>query len=129
MPKRLRGQARGDQRWSTFLRNHANAILACDFFVAVTATCRLLYVFVAIEHGSRRLARVAVTAHPNADWTLQQLREVIGLDDTHRYLIQNRDSIFAKQMDASIKAPGVVVPAKSVLGGLHHEYSMAPTVA
>jgi hypothetical protein len=57
------------------------------------------------------------------------LREVIGLDDTHRYLIQNRDSIFAKQMDASIKALGVVVPAKSVLGGLHHEYSMAPTVA
>lgn len=57
------------------------------------------------------------------------MREVIGLDDTHRYLIQNRDSIFAKQMDASIKALGVVVPAKSVLGGLHHEYSMAPTVA
>lgn len=109
MAKRLDGQPRGDQRWSTFLKNHANAILACDFFVAVTAACRLLYVFVVIKHGSRRLARVDVTAHPSADWTLQQLREVIGFDDTHRYLIHDWDSIFARQLDESIKALGVKV--------------------
>jgi hypothetical protein len=36
---------------STFLSNHARAILACDFFVAVTATFRVLYVFAVIEHG------------------------------------------------------------------------------
>ncbi len=48
MPKRPNGQSRGDQRWSTFLKNHAKAIVACDFFVAVTATFRLLYVFVVI---------------------------------------------------------------------------------
>ena len=62
MPKRPDGQPRGDQRWSTFLKNHAKAIVACDFFVAVTATFRLLYVFIVIEHGSRRLVRVDVTA-------------------------------------------------------------------
>ena len=78
MPKRPPGQPRGDQRWSTFLKNHARAILACDFFVAVTATFRMLYVFVVIEHGTRRLAHVNVTAHPSADWTLQQLRAVVG---------------------------------------------------
>jgi putative transposase len=60
MPKRPPGRPRGDQRWSTFLHNHASAIVACDFFVAVTATFRLLYVFVVIEHGSRRVVRVAV---------------------------------------------------------------------
>jgi len=74
MPKRPPGRPRGDQRWSTFLKNHAKAILACDFFVAVTAGFRMLYVFVVIEHGTRRLAHVNVTAHPSADWTLQQLR-------------------------------------------------------
>ena len=37
MPKRPPGRPRGDQRWSIFLKNHAKAILACDFFVAVTA--------------------------------------------------------------------------------------------
>jgi hypothetical protein len=54
MPKRLPGQPRADRRWSTFLKNHAGAILACNFFIAVTATFRLLYVFVVIEHGTRR---------------------------------------------------------------------------
>ena len=57
MPKRPPGKPRVDQRWSTFLRNHAKALVACDFFVAVTATFRLLYVFIVIEHGSRRLVR------------------------------------------------------------------------
>lgn len=41
MPKRPPGQPRGDQRWSTFLKNHAKSVLACDFFVAVTATFRI----------------------------------------------------------------------------------------
>jgi hypothetical protein len=33
----------------------------------------MLYVFVVIEHGTRRLAHVNVTTHPGAAWTLQQL--------------------------------------------------------
>jgi len=103
MPKRPPGQPRGDQRWSTFLRNHARAIVACDFFVAVTATFRLLYVFVVIEHGARRLLHLNVTAHPTAAWTLQQLREALGCEDRYRYLIHDRDSIFAKSLDESIK--------------------------
>ncbi len=109
MPKRQPGQPRGDQRWSIFLRNHAKAILACDFFVAVTATFRMLYVFVVIEHGTRRLAHINVTAHPTADWTLQQLREVVGNGGGRRYLIHDRDQIFAKHLDDSIQALGVQV--------------------
>ena len=109
MPKRPPGQPRGDQRWSTFLKNHATAILACDFFVAVTATFRMLYVFVVIEHGTRRLAHINVTTNPTADWTLQQLREVAGNGGGYRYLIHDRDRIFAKHLDASIRALGVEV--------------------
>ena len=109
MPKRAPGHPRGDQRWSTFLKNHATAILACDFFITVTATFRLLYVFVVIEHGSRRLAHLNVTAHPSAAWTLQQLREVIGDAENHDYLIHYRDAIFAKHLDNSIGALGLAV--------------------
>jgi transposase InsO family protein len=109
MPKRPDGEPRGDQRWSTFLKNHAKAIVACDFFVAITATFRLLYVFVVIEHGSRRLVRVNVTAHPSAAWTLQQLREVVGFAHAHRYLIHDRDNIFARHLDESITALGLSV--------------------
>ena len=109
MPKRPSGRPRGDQRWSTFLRNHARAIVACDFFVAVTASFRLLFVFVMIEHGSRRLLHLNVTAHPTAAWTLQQLREALGCDRRYRYLIHDRDCIFAKSLDESIERLGLKV--------------------
>jgi putative transposase len=109
MAMRSPGQPRGDQRWSTFLKNHAKAILACDFFIAVTATFRMLYVFVVIEHSTRRLAHINVTANPTADWTLQQLREVVGNGGGHRYLIHDRDQIFANHLDDSIQALGIQV--------------------
>ena len=64
-----------DQRWSTFIRNHANGIVACDFLVSVTVGFRILYIFVALEIGSRRLLHFNVTEHPTSEWTLQQLRE------------------------------------------------------
>jgi putative transposase len=75
----------------------------------VTSTFRLLYVFVVIEHGTRRLAHVNVTAHPSAAWTLQQMREMVADADDHRYLIHDRDSIFAKHLDTSIRALGLEV--------------------
>ena len=34
LPKRPPGRARGDLRWSTFLKSHARGILACDFFMS-----------------------------------------------------------------------------------------------
>ena len=80
LSRRPPGRPRGDQRWSTFLQNHARAIVACDFFVAVTSTFRVLYVFIVIEHHSRRLIHFNVTAHPNAQWTRQQLRESVGYE-------------------------------------------------
>ncbi len=108
LPKRPPGRPRGDQRWSTFLRNHAQGIVACDFFVSVTATFRLFYVLVLIEHGSRRLLHFNTTRHPTAAWTLQQLREALGYGD-FRYLMHDRDSIFAGHLDESIKNLGMTV--------------------
>ena len=109
LPKRPPGRPRGDLRWSTFMKSHARGILACDFFVTVTATFRLLYVFIVIEHGTRRLAHMNVTTHPSAAWTLQQLREVIADADDHKYLIHDRDRIFARHLDDSIRALGLAV--------------------
>jgi hypothetical protein len=67
MPKRLdRGPGNRTtlQRWSTFVRNHTQAIVACDFCVTVTATFRMLYVFVGMEHAPRRILHIHITAHP-----------------------------------------------------------------
>lgn len=108
MPKRPPGRPRGDQRWSTFFKNRARAIVACDFFVAVTVTFRLFYVLVLIEHGSRRLLQLNVTEQPSAEWTLQQLRDALGSGD-FRYLIHDRDNIFARRLDVSISNLGLTV--------------------
>jgi transposase InsO family protein len=106
MPQRRdpgRGKRVSSQRWATFVRNHAQAIVACDFCGVVTATFRLLYVFVLMEHATRRILHVNVTAHPTAAWTLQQLREAMPADHAYRFLLHDRDSIFSAQLDQSIQ--------------------------
>jgi transposase InsO family protein len=112
MPKHLdlgRGQRVPSQRWRTFVRNHAQAIIACDFCVVVTATFRPLYVFVLMEHATRRIVHCNVTAHPTAHWTLQQLREAIPADHGYRFLLHDRDSIFSQQLDQHICRLGLRV--------------------
>jgi transposase InsO family protein len=83
----------GVQDWSTFVRDHVRGILACDFFVVVTATFRVCYVFVVLEVGTRRILHWNVTDHPTAAWTAQQFRMVVAGDQSHRFVIHDRDSI------------------------------------
>jgi transposase InsO family protein len=90
------------QRWRTFVRNHAQAIVACDFCIVVTATFRMLYVFVVMEHGTRRMLQATATTHPTAQWTLQQLREAIPADHAYRFLIHDRDAIFSQDLDQCV---------------------------
>lgn len=103
------GHPRGDQRWSTFLRNHADAIIACDFCVVATVTFQILYVLVIMEHASRRIIHSNVTAHPTAAWTLQQFREAIPSDHTYRFIIHDRDAIFSTGFDISLAHLGLEV--------------------
>jgi hypothetical protein len=81
------GRGAGSQRWATFVRNHARAVVACDLRVAVTATFRVLYVFVAMEVGSRRLLHVNVSSHPTAVWTVQQFRETLTAPHAYRFVL------------------------------------------
>ena len=103
------GKRSSSQRWSTFIRNHAHGIVTCDFCVVVTVTFRILYVFVIVEHASRRLLHVNVTAHPTALWTIQQFREAIPADHLYRFLIHDRDAIFSKDVDQSVRHMGLHV--------------------
>ncbi len=91
------------QNWSTFVRNHAQVVLACDFMVAVTVRFRLLYVFVLMEIGSLRILGCDVTAHPTSDWTAQQLREALPSDHSYRFLIHDRHATFSTDLDTAVR--------------------------
>jgi putative transposase len=106
----LRGPRRtASQHWRTFVLNHAKAIVAADFLVAITAGFRVLYVFMVMEVGSRRILHCNVTAHPTAAWARQQFREAIPSDHPYRFLIHDRDSIFSAAVDDELKAFGLKV--------------------
>jgi putative transposase len=111
MARRTAGGGRGgpEVRWATFVRNHAVALVACDFCAVVTATFRVLYVFAAMEIGSRRLLHVNTTRHPTAAWTLQQFREILAEPHGYRFVLHDRDSIYAPWLDAAVTAMGVRV--------------------
>ena len=109
IPDRGPGKGISSQHWMTFVRNHAQAIVACDFFVSVTAAFRILYVFVVLEVGTRRIVHLNVTAHPTAAWTLQQFREVLTGERPYRFLIHDRDSIYSEEADSALKSIGIRV--------------------
>ena len=83
------------QTWRTFLTNHASQIMAADLFVVPSVTFRLLFVLIILAHDRRRILHVAVTKHPTAAWTAQQLRNTLSEHDAPRYLLHDRDSVFA----------------------------------
>jgi len=103
------GTRLSSQRWTSFVRNHAQSILASDFFVAVTANFRILSVLVIMEIGTRRIVHFNVTNHPTAEWTLQQFREVIQGKEMPRFLIHDRDSIYSVELDLAIKSTGLKI--------------------
>lgn len=97
------------QRWNVFVRNHAKAVIACDFATVITAHFRSLYVQVIMEVGTRRILHCNVTAHPTAEWTARQFREAVPSDHLYRFLIHDRDSIFSREVDETITNLGVKV--------------------
>lgn len=108
-PKHTGMKSTSSQPWQTFIRNHAQSIVACDFLVAVTARFRLVYVFILMEIGTRRILHFNITSHPTAAWTVQQFREAIPSDHSYRFLVHDRDSIFSAEADAELKAFGLKV--------------------
>ena len=121
------------QAWRTFLKNHAQDLIALDLFTVPTATFRVLFVLVVLSHARRRLVHFNVTAHPTAEWTARQLLEACGLEEAPRYLIRDRDQVygerFSRQAKTSDIREAVIAPrspwqnayAERVIGSIRRE--------
>jgi len=69
----------------------------------------MLYVFVVLDVGTRRTVHWNVTEHPTAAWTLQQFRAIVPGDQPQRFLIHDRDSIYATAVDTAVEVMGLTV--------------------
>src|SRR5436190_1732973 len=95
------------QKWRTFLENHLKSLVSVDFFAVPTVRFQVLYVFLVLAHERRRILHFAVTAHPPAEWTAQQLGEAFPWDSAPRYLLRDRDRIFGHDFVKQVKAMGI----------------------
>jgi hypothetical protein len=107
MTKNIDSDNSKQQRWLTFLRNHAKYIVGIDFLVVQTVFFKPIYVFVAISHDRRQIRHFAVTANPHSQWAIQQLRETFAFDEVTKYVIRDNDEIFSAEFKTHIRNFGL----------------------
>jgi putative transposase len=101
-----------DTTWRQFLRTQASTMLACDFFhVDCAVTLTRVYVFFALEVGTRYVHLLGTTRHPDGAWTTQQARNLImtlaGRATEFRFLVRDRAGQFTQSFDAVLADAGI----------------------
>ena len=91
----------------TFLRNHADGIASMDLFVVPTLSFRLLYGLLILCHRRRQIIWLGVTAHPRAEWMARQLTEACGWERPPRYIVRDRDRVYAKCFTQRLRAMNI----------------------
>jgi putative transposase len=95
------------QTWRTFLTNHVATLVSMDFFTVPTLTGRVLFVLVLLSHHRRRIVHLAITDHPTAMWTAQQIVEAFPDDSAPRWLLRDRDSIYSDVFRRRVAGMGI----------------------
>jgi len=72
-----------------------------------TATFRLLYVLVVMNHERRKIAHFNITNSPTAAWTAQQIVNAFPYDTAPKYLLRDRDSIYGSAFVQRVEDMGI----------------------
>ncbi|MEU7864476.1 hypothetical protein [Nonomuraea sp. NPDC049141] len=71
--------------WERLPAFPADALLASDFLETITLTGQRQFILAVIEHPTRRVRVLGITAHPSASWVTQAMKNlVMDLDDAGR---------------------------------------------
>jgi transposase InsO family protein len=103
----IRHRGPPSQTWRTFLRNHADAIVAIDLCLVPTLTFERLFAFLVVGHGRRQLLWFAVTRHPTAEWLAQQIVEAFPWDTAPTYLVRDNDGAYGQAFIQRVRAMGI----------------------
>jgi len=66
-------------------------------------------VFVLIDITTRRVLQWNLTEHLTAEWTIQQFRNSLPLDAGYRFVVHDRDGIFAPAVDDTLRSMSLQV--------------------
>jgi transposase InsO family protein len=102
-----RGRRPPSQSWKTFLRNHADAIVAIDLCVVPTVTFDWLFAFVVVGHDRRQLLWIEVTRHPTAEWLVRRITEAFPWASAPAYLVRDNDGAYGHVFAKRVKAMGI----------------------
>jgi hypothetical protein len=95
------------QTWRTFLTNHVGALVSMDFFTVPTLTGHVLFVLVLLSHHRRRIVHLAITKHPTAMWTAQQIIEARPEDSSPGWLLRDPDAIYSDVFRCRVATMGI----------------------
>lgn len=95
------------QTWRTFIKNHMTNMVSTDFFTVPTATFRILFAFVILNHNRRKVIHFNVTSNPTTQWTTRQILEAFPWDTSPRYLLRDRDSIYGTYFRQRVRNMGI----------------------
>lgn len=100
--------------WAEFLQIHWESIAAMDFFTVEVWTAKGLtrfHVLFVIHLSTRRVEIAGISSSPHGAWVERVLKRMTddfdGFLRNHKYLIHDRDPLFAKSMIEMLESTGV----------------------
>lgn len=95
------------QTWRTFLANHVASVTSMEFCTVPTLTGRVLFGLVLLTQCRRRIVHLAITEHPTATWTAQQIVDAFSDDSAPRWLLRDRDAIYGDVFRCRVAGMGI----------------------